>query len=69
MDLVMPGQEGLETIPQIKAAFPAVKIVAMSGAFRGAFLAAARALGADEAITKPIAPEALVALVHELLGE
>ena len=69
MDLVMPTQEGLETIPQIKKSFPAVKVIALSGAFGGAFLVAAKALGASAALTKPISPETLLKEVRQALGD
>jgi methanogenic corrinoid protein MtbC1 len=69
MDLVMPEQEGLETIPQIKEGFPATKIIAMSGAFGGSFLLAAKALGASEALTKPIPAEMLLDKVRQVLGD
>jgi CheY-like chemotaxis protein len=69
IDLVMPEQEGLETIPQIKAGFPATKMIAISGAFGGAFLAAAEALGADAVLLKPIQPDILLGTVRQVLGD
>jgi len=68
IDLVMPGQEGLETIPRIKKDFPAVRIIAMSGAFGGAFLSAARAFGAGATLCKPMTPDALLNEVARLLN-
>ena len=58
-DLVMLDQEGLETIMAIRRLAPQMKIVAMSGAFGGAYLAVARKLGADAILTKPIDPRRL----------
>jgi two-component system chemotaxis response regulator CheY len=69
IDLVMPVQEGLETIPQIKAAFPATRIIAMSGAFGGTLLPTAKALGAHEALSKPMLPEMLLNKVRQVLAE
>src|SRR5690606_15488430 len=46
-DLVMPEQEGLETIRQLRTDLPHVQIVAMSGAFDGRFLNVAPAFGAS----------------------
>jgi len=66
-DLVMPNQEGVETIQMIRKEFPAIKIVAMSGALGGQFLRALGRLGADASLTKPVTPEALQKLVGELL--
>ena len=59
MDLVMPGQEGLETIRTVKQRWPGVHIVAMSGAFDGRFLEVARKLGADRTLAKPFDVNAL----------
>jgi PAS domain S-box-containing protein len=66
-DLVMPNQEGVETIQMIRKEFPAIKIVAMSGALGGQFLRALGRLGADASLSKPVSPEALQKLVGELL--
>jgi len=38
-DLAMPDGEGLEVIREIKRSFPALEIIAISGAFGGSFLA------------------------------
>jgi two-component system, cell cycle sensor histidine kinase and response regulator CckA len=54
IDLVMPNREGIETIQEIRRQCPRVKIVAMSGAFNGDFLPAARLLGADATVAKPV---------------
>lgn len=69
-DLIMPEQEGLETIGMLKQDFPQVKIIAISGGGRigpDAYLPAAAALGADRIFIKPFARSALVATVRELL--
>ena len=67
-DLVMPNQEGVETIQMIRKEFPAIKIVAISGALGGQFLRALGRLGADASLMKPVSPEALQKLVGELLS-
>ena len=69
VDLVMPEEEGLETIPKIKSRFPGTKIIAISGAYGGAFLTAAKALGASEVLAKPIAPQTLLGTVRQVLGD
>jgi DNA-binding response OmpR family regulator len=69
-DIVMPTQEGIETIIAMKTARPEVKIVAMSGGGRisgETFLNMAANLGADRVIAKPFPPSALVALVADLI--
>src|SRR5664279_3093615 len=47
MNLVMPEQEGLETIETLRRNVPGAGIIAISGAFGGQFLRTAQLLGAD----------------------
>jgi PAS domain S-box-containing protein len=68
MDLVMPEQEGIETIPVLHKEFPGIGIVAVSGAFGGQYLKPARMLGADAVLSKPIGAGVLLATVAEVLG-
>ena len=70
-DLIMPEQEGLETIRILKQGYPTVKIIAISGGGRigpEAYLPAAMELGADRIFTKPFDVKELIAAVRELLG-
>jgi PAS domain S-box-containing protein len=66
-DLVMPGQEGIETIQVLRRRVPEVGIIAISGAFGGQFLATAKILGADAVLDKPVSAELLLAKVGEVL--
>jgi CheY-like chemotaxis protein len=66
-DLVMPEQEGLETIQALRRDLPGVRIIAISGAFGGQFLKAAGWLGADAVLDKPVSAEALLAMVTKVL--
>jgi CheY-like chemotaxis protein len=66
-DIVMPEQEGLETIRLLKQSHPDMPVLAMSGAFGGAFLRAAQLLGARAALRKPFAAEALLSAVEAAL--
>ncbi len=69
-DLIMPEQEGLETISQLKKEFVGIKIIAISGGGRigpEAYLPAARELGADLVFSKPFDVQELVSSVKELL--
>ncbi len=69
-DLIMPEQEGLETITTLKREFPKVKIVAISGGGRigpEAYLPAAQELGADLVFSKPFDVKEFVTAVRELL--
>jgi len=70
-DVYMPGEDGLAEIRELRAGWPDVKIVAMSGAVdRGDvdLLEVAQAFGADAGIAKPFELDALLALVRRLLG-
>jgi CheY-like chemotaxis protein len=72
-DIVMPEKEGLETIMEIRKRNPKLRIIAISGGGRvGAsetFLKTARALGANDVLTKPFEPEQLRAVVSRQLAE
>jgi DNA-binding response OmpR family regulator len=65
-DIVMPGSEGLETIQQLRRIRSDLPIVAVSGAMSGAYLKAARKLGADAVILKPFDAETLLGEVRRL---
>lgn len=67
-DLIMPEQEGLETIQLIHQRRPGLKIIAMSGKFGGQFLSVARFFGAQATLTKPVLPDQLLEAVRQLLG-
>jgi PAS domain S-box-containing protein len=67
-DLVMPEQEGIETIIALRREAAGIGIIAISGAFGGQYLEAARQLGAHSVLTKPVSPEVLLAKVAELLS-
>lgn len=66
-DVCMPEKDGLETIQEIRRLKCGLKILAISGAFDGLFLNAARVFGADATLEKPFAPSQLVSCVHNLL--
>ena len=66
-DLVMPEQEGIETILLLRRSNANLKIVAISGAFEGRYLNAAASLGAHATILKPISPRGLLDTVNKVL--
>ena len=68
-DLVMPEQEGIETIQILRKEFPHLKIVAVSGAFGGEYLRVARLLGAHAILEKPFSVDSLLAVVEETLEQ
>jgi len=67
-DLVMAEKEGIEIIRSMRQELPDLKIIALSGAFGGGFLKAAKRLGANSTLAKPVAPEQLIAAVRGVLG-
>ena len=70
-DLIMPEQEGLETISRLKKDYAGIKIIAISGGGRigpEAYLPAALELGADLVFSKPFDVQEVVNSVKKLLG-
>ena len=70
-DIIMPEQEGIQTILEIRRLEPKAKIIAISGGGRmgnADFLAIARRLGADHGLTKPFDPEELTDRVRVCLA-
>jgi CheY-like chemotaxis protein len=62
-DIIMPEQEGIETILKIRSERPEVKIIAISGGARNrnlGYLGMAEAFGADDVISKPFEAEELL---------
>ena len=70
-DIIMPEQEGIQTITQIRGLAPDAKIIAISGGGRIGntdFLKIARHLGANDVIAKPFDPDDLVSRVDRCLN-
>lgn len=75
-DLIMPGKEGIETVIDLRARFPELKILVVSGGLehggrsldRFGPLGDAEALGADASLAKPFKLLELVTVVEELLS-
>jgi DNA-binding response OmpR family regulator len=70
-DIVMPEQEGIETIVAIRRHSPATKIIAMSGAGKIGntdLLRMAQLLGADDVVAKPFRARDLLARVRALIA-
>jgi CheY-like chemotaxis protein len=69
-DIIMPGQEGIETIVQFRENYPEVKIIAMSGGGRNNgqhYLELAKRLGATLTLAKPFSIEDFLAAVQGVL--
>ena len=69
-DILMPEQEGLQTIREIRKRWTSVPVLAVSGGGRTArldFLEMARELGANATLAKPFRVRELLAAVDQLL--
>lgn len=66
-DIIMPQKEGIETIRELRAIDPDVRIIAVSGGGRSQnmdFLMIAGKLGATDTLAKPFRKEELIACVE-----
>lgn len=71
-DLIMPEQEGMETISQFRKEFPAVGVIAISGGGQiapDAYLNVAGQLGAWKVFTKPLPMDKVVDAIREWVAE
>lgn len=57
IDLDMPGQDGFSLIREMRQHFPDLPLIAMSGVVQRHVLESAKAIGAADALPKPITPE------------
>jgi DNA-binding NtrC family response regulator len=67
-DLIMPVQEGIETITHFRDQFPNVGLIAISGGGKigpDSYLAVAEQLGAWKVFTKPLDMPSLIKAVRE----
>jgi DNA-binding response OmpR family regulator len=70
-DLIMPDKEGLETIRELRAEAPGVKIIAMSGGGRTStttYLQLAGRLGAAKVLSKPFSQQELLDAITTVLA-
>lgn len=68
LDLAMPRMDGLDALPQIKAAVPDARVVVLSGFNEERLAEKARAAGADRYVVKGGSLRALVGMLEELLA-
>jgi DNA-binding NarL/FixJ family response regulator len=66
LDLNMPRQDGLETLPLLRTEFPATRVVVLSALDDGVASGRALELGADRYVQKGVDPDDLIAIVEEL---
>jgi DNA-binding response OmpR family regulator len=70
-DIIMPEQEGVETISLLRHQYPQMKIIAISGGGRIRnidFLEMARSLGADDVISKPFEADELLGRLRRVMS-
>jgi DNA-binding response OmpR family regulator len=70
-DIFMPGQEGIQTIMEVRQHFPQVKVLAISGGSKRLAMDAmpeARAFGAHGSLAKPFTAQELLDAVRALLA-
>ena len=66
LDLNMPRQDGMETLPLLRGEFPTTRVVVLSGLDDALVGAKAVELGADRYVQKGIDPDTLIGIVEEL---
>jgi len=80
LDIIMPGMDGVELLRRLRAEFPGLRVIAISGGGNfelsgygpdavttRAYLAAAANVGADAVLAKPFETAELEALIRPLL--
>ena len=65
-DLGMPEEDGIELVRRLKSERPGLRIIAMSGTFGPDLLKAARLLGANSTLSKPMTASQLLDCIHKL---
>ena len=70
-DLIMPGQEGLETIMALRREQPKMPVIAISGGANHTklYLDIAAKIGARRVLQKPFTPQRLMEVVAEVLKD
>jgi CheY-like chemotaxis protein len=69
-DLVMPEKEGIETIMELRAEFPDVRVIAISGGGRHLgtdYLQLASRLGAKRVLSKPFTNQEILTAIDDVL--
>ncbi|MEN6445213.1 MAG: response regulator [Candidatus Cloacimonas sp.] len=70
-DIIMPNKEGLETIQDLMASKPNIKIIAMSGGSKygpSSYLPLAKELGAKAVLQKPFMRDEMIKVIEEVLS-
>ena len=67
-DIMMPGKDGIEVLMELRADFPSIKIIVISGEADD-LLPTVQQFGARFAFPKPLQPKAILKAIGELLAE
>ena len=68
LDLSMPGMDGLEALPLIRAAVPGVRVIVLSGFNQSTLAERAIEAGADHYVVKGGSMRELLDLIEDVLG-
>jgi two-component system, NarL family, nitrate/nitrite response regulator NarL len=68
LDLLLPGMHGLDGLGLIKSKAPSARIVIVTGTATIDMAVACMKRGADDVLTKPFEPEAIIEVVQSVLG-
>lgn len=66
-DLMMPEKDGLDVIRKVRQLYPDKKLIAVSGFYGAELLDAARHMGANVVLPKPVGQNELLQAVRDLL--
>ncbi|MBW2989584.1 response regulator [Candidatus Woesearchaeota archaeon] len=66
LDVIMKGKQGMSTLEEIKKRSPSTKVIMVTVLDQKDFIAQAKKLGADDYISKPFKPGAVLKVVNRL---
>jgi CheY-like chemotaxis protein len=68
-DIVLPGQDGVWLLEQVRASTPGVRVIALTGRVLPADRLRLRSLGFDEHLAKPVDLDEMIAAIVRRTGE
>jgi CheY-like chemotaxis protein len=67
-DVVMPGMDGFDLLRRVKSAYPAIKVIVLTGYARKQSISDFLLYGADEYLSKPFQVHELISAVDRVCG-